>query len=133
MQYWEIGALCQQIKLNSFLCHLLAEWPWQITQALFVILLPFWKTSLVVQEVKHLPTTQETWVQSLGGDDPLEKEMATYSSILVWKIPWTEKPDRLQSVGSQRVEHDWATSLLPLWKTKLVKVFITHGCKDRMR
>ena len=53
---------------------------------------------------------QETRVQSLGREDPLEKEMATNSSILAWKIPWTEEPDRLQSVESQRVGHDWATN-----------------------
>ena len=68
-------------------------------------------TSLVAQIIKHLPTMQETRVQPLGREDLLEKEMATHSSILVWKIPWTEEPGRLQSVGSQRVEHDWATSL----------------------
>ena len=50
--------------------------------------------------------TQETWVQSLGQEDPLEEEMATHSNILTWKIPWTEKPGRLQFVGSQRVRHD---------------------------
>ena len=50
--------------------------------------------------VKHLPTMQETWVQSLGQEDPLEKEMATHSSILAWKIPWLEEPGRLQSMGS---------------------------------
>ena len=54
---------------------------------------------------------QETQVQSLGGEDPLEKEMATHSSILVWKIPWTEESGWLLSMGSQRVGHDWATSL----------------------
>ena len=54
---------------------------------------------------------QETWVQSLGQEDPLEKEMATHSSILAWKIPWIEDPGRIQSMGSQRVGHDWATSL----------------------
>ena len=59
--------------------------------------------------VKNLPAmqeTQETWVQSLGREDPLEKEMATHSSVLAWKIPWTEKPDGLQSTGSQRVSYD---------------------------
>ena len=55
--------------------------------------------------VKCLPTMQETRVQSLGREDPLEKEMATYSSILAWKIPWTEEAGRLQSMGSQRVGH----------------------------
>ena len=55
--------------------------------------------------VKNLPTKQETWVQSLGGEDPLEKELATRSSILAWEIPWTEEPGMLQSVGSQRVGH----------------------------
>ena len=49
---------------------------------------------------------QETWVQSLGREDPLEKDMATHSSILVWEIPWTEETGRLQIVGSQRVKHD---------------------------
>ena len=56
--------------------------------------------------VKRLPTMQEVWVQSLGREDLLEKEMATHSSILAWKIPWTEDPGRLQSMGSQRVQHD---------------------------
>ena len=56
--------------------------------------------------VKHLPTMQETQVQSLGREDPLEKEKGTHSSILAWKIPWMEEPGRLQSTGSQRVRHD---------------------------
>ena len=62
--------------------------------------------SLVAQIVKRLPTVQETQVRSLGWEDPLEKEMATHSSTLAWKIPWTEEPGRLQSMGSQRVGHD---------------------------
>ena len=61
---------------------------------------------LVTQMVKCLPAVQETWVQSLGWKDPLEKEMATHSSTLAWKIPWTEEPGRLQSMGLQRVRHD---------------------------
>ena len=62
--------------------------------------------SLVAQRVKCLPAMQETWVQSLGQEDPLEKEMATHSSTLAWKIPWMEEPGRLQSMGSLRVGHD---------------------------
>ena len=65
-----------------------------------------YQASLVAQRVKRLPTMRETWVQSLGQEDPLEKAMATHSSTLAWKIPWTEKPGRLQSMGSQRVGHD---------------------------
>ena len=61
---------------------------------------------LVAQMVKHLPTMLETRVQSMGREDPLEKEMATYSSTLAWKIPWSEEPGRLQPMGSQRVRHD---------------------------
>ena len=57
-------------------------------------------------DVKNLPAIQETWVQSLGQEDLLEKEMATHSSILAWRIPWTEEPGRLQSMGLQRVGHD---------------------------
>ena len=56
--------------------------------------------------VKCLPAMRETWVQSLGWEDPLEKEMATHSSTLAWKIPWMEEPGRLQSMGSQRLGHD---------------------------
>ena len=62
--------------------------------------------SLVAQRLKHLPAMQETQVRSLGWEDPLEKEMATHSSILAWRIPWTENPGGLQSMGSQRVGHD---------------------------
>ena len=60
----------------------------------------------MAQMVKRLSTTQETRVQALGWEDPLEKEMAIHSSIIAWKIPWTEEPARLQSMGSQRVGHD---------------------------
>ena len=60
--------------------------------------------------VKNLPALQETWVQPLGWDDPLEEDMATHSSILAWRIPWTEEPGGLQSMGSQRVRHDWELS-----------------------
>ena len=67
---------------------------------------PAYLTSLVAQMVKRLPTMQETQVRSLGLEDPLEKEMATHSSILVWKIPWMEKPGWLLSMGLQRVRHD---------------------------
>ena len=63
--------------------------------------------SLVAQMVKNLPAMQETPVQSLGQEDPLEKGMATHSRILAWRIPWTEDPGRLQSMGSQRVRHNW--------------------------
>ena len=66
---------------------------------------------ITAQTVKRLPTMRETPVWSLGREVPLEKEMATHSGILAWKIPWMEKPGRLQSMGSQRVGHDWMTSL----------------------
>ena len=65
----------------------------------------FIEVSLVDQMAKNLPALWETWVQSLGGEDLLEKGMTTYSSILVWRILWTEEPDGLQSMGSQRVGH----------------------------
>ena len=64
------------------------------------------RTSLVAQTVKRLSTTRETQVQSLGWEDPLEEEMAIHSSTIAWKIPWTEEPGRLQSMGLQRVGHD---------------------------
>ena len=80
---------------------------------LYFLILELGKTwaSLVAQRLKRLPAMQETWVGSLGQEDPLEKEMATHCSILAWRIPWVEEPDGLQSMGSQRDGHDWATSL----------------------
>ena len=60
----------------------------------------------MAQTVKNLPAMWETWIRSLGQEDPLEKGMATDSNILAWRIPWTEEPDGLQSKGSQRVRHD---------------------------
>ena len=66
--------------------------------------------SLGAQTVKHLPAMEETRVQSLGQEDPLEEGMATHASVLAWRIPWTEEPDGLQSMGSQRVKHDWVTN-----------------------
>ena len=66
---------------------------------------PIW-ASPVAQRLKCLPAMQETWVRFLGWEDPLEKEMATHSSILAWRTPWTEEPGGLQSTGSQRVGHD---------------------------
>ena len=75
------------------------SWPHSLNQA-----------SVVAQTVKRLPTMWETQVRSLGWEDPLEKEMATHSSALAWKTPRMEEPGRLQSMGLQRVGHDWATS-----------------------
>ena len=71
----------------------------------FIADLVFW-ASLVAQLVKNPSAKQETQVRSLGGEDPLEKEMATHSSIPAWKIPWTEDPGRPQSIGLQRVGHN---------------------------
>ena len=80
---------------------------------LLTILLPLVqdRSSLVIQRVKNLPAMWETRVWSLGWEDSLEKAMAPHSSTLAWRIPWTEEPGGLQSTGSQRVGHDWATSL----------------------
>ena len=69
-------------------------------------LLQYSWASLVAQTVKNLPAIQKTWVQSLGWEDPLEKRMATHSSILAWRIPWTEEPGKIQSMGSQRLGHN---------------------------
>ena len=61
---------------------------------------------LVIKNLPEMQETQETWVQSLGLEDPLEEKMATHSGIFAWRIQWSKKPDRLQSIGSQRVRHD---------------------------
>ena len=78
----------------------------RVMSLLFNMLSRLVLASLVAQSVKRLPAMQETWVRSLGQEDPLEKEMPTHSSILAWRIPQTVEPGRLQSMGSQRVGHD---------------------------
>ena len=84
----------------------------------------FYMASLLAQMVKCLPAMQETRVWFLGREDPLEKEMATHSITLAWKFPWMEEPDRLQSMGLQRVGHDWTTSLhftcMAYWFTRRI-------------
>ena len=78
----------------------------------------------VPQTVRNLPVMQETQVWSLGQEDPLEKEMATYSGILAWRIPWTEEPGGLQSPGLQRVGHDWVTFIFTFkanWEPRRLK------------
>ena len=97
---------------SSFICSLLIFVAW---------------ASLVAQMVKCLPTMRETQVQSLGREDLLEKEMATHSRILAWKIPWMEEPVRLQSMGSQRVGHEWATSLSLSMRSSLI---LTKSCNN---
>ena len=84
------------------------------------------RTSLVAQMVKRLPTMQETWVRSLGWEDPLEKEMAIHSSTLAWKIPWMVERGRLQSMESQRVEHDWV-ALMSMSMSMKIMVTFSHG------
>ena len=79
--------------------------PWHVFQIL-VSNIPPLGASLVAQLVKNLPAMQKTWVQSLGQEDPLEKGMATHSSIVACRIPWTEEPGGLQSMGLQRVRHN---------------------------
>ena len=111
--WWEklVLALVGRSLLHKALIQLSAD-GWGCSSSLLI----FWPqpsclwVSLIAQMVTNLPAVQETQVQSLGQEDPLEKEMATHSSILTWKIPWTEEPGELQSMGSQRVGHDWATN-----------------------
>ena len=81
--------------------------------------------SLVAQMVKNLPAMKETWIQSLGQEDSLEKRVTTHSSIPAWRIPWTGEPGRLQSTESERVRHDWvtntvATTIFPCWYISLI-------------
>ena len=73
---------------------------------IYIVQLKYIWASLLAQMVKNLLAMQETWIRSLGHEDSLEKEMAAHSSILAWRIPWTEEPGRLQSMGLQRVGHD---------------------------
>ena len=83
--------------------------------------------TLIAQLLKNLPAVQETWVQFLDWEDPLEKEMATHSSILAWRVPWTEEPGRLQSMGSQTVGCDLATKPPPLLYNPLLSLFTLNA------
>ena len=85
--------------------------------------------SLVAHMAENPPAMQETWVWSLGWEDPLEKEMATHSRILAWRIPWTEEPGGLQSMRSQRVGHDWVTDTTG-WQTRTA--VLTRWCITRV-
>ena len=91
----------RKMACNKFLCVCVCVSP-------FFLCIPmvYDGASLVAQRLKCLPGIRETWVRSLGLEDPLEKEMATYSSTLAWRVPWREEPGRRQSMGSQRVGHD---------------------------
>ena len=101
---------------TKYIYYLLTSWisKWDVLpmtlyvtgQWIFFFFLPIF----VAQTIKNVPAMQETWVWSLGREDPLEEGMATHSSILAWRIPWTEEPGRLQSMKLQRVGHDWATN-----------------------
>ena len=78
--------------------------------------------SLMAQMVKNLSVMRQTWVQSLGWEDPLEEGMATHSSILAWRIPWTEEPGRLQSMGSQRVGHEISMVMFIFFNSPLIGI-----------
>ena len=115
---------------------------WLVSQNIPCLLWLFmlsYGASLMAQTVKNLPAMRETWVQSPGWEDPLEKEMATHSSILAWRIPWTEEPGRLQSKGSKRAGQEWVTNTTVSYTesfnvatVKLVNLFlfVTSGFYD---
>ena len=88
-------------------------------------------TPLIVQLVKNLPVMQETWLQSLGWEDLLEKGMATQYCILAWRIPWTEEPGRLESMGSQRVRQAWVMNTCAHFQLFGTKPGWGHGFDDR--
>ena len=91
-------------KYTEFVLKVIADSPSSITAAHTACTSNRLTSSLIAQSVKNLPARQETRVQFLGQEDPLEKEMATHSSILAWRLPWTEEPGRLESTGSQELE-----------------------------
>ena len=109
-----IGSFIYQSMLCTF--NMLFSFPYPICWA-----------SLMAQMVKHLSAMQDTWVQSLGQEDPLEKEMAAHSSTLAWKIPYMEEPNRLQSTGWQRVRHDWEMSLSLHFSPHILSLYLEQN------
>ena len=108
---------CSLVTLNSWLPRINLGWGFPSLHKVLLCL-------LVVQTVNNLPAMRETQVWSLGQEDPLEKGMATHSSVLVWRISWTEEPGGLQSMGSQRVGQGWAANI-PTFKRVLT--FLRYG------
>ena len=102
---WSLGLLCASEAAEGP-CLPRALQIWQEKQGKMIVT---WG-SMMAQMVKNPPAVWETWVGSLGWEDPLEEGMATHSSILAWRTPWTKEPGELQSMGSQRLRHDWAIS-----------------------
>jgi len=100
----------QVVTFHMYLIYI----PWVFMYSKNLMLKCVFLTSLVAQMVKNLPIMWEIWVWFLGWEDPLEEGMATHSSILAWRIPRTEEPGGLQSMGSQRVRHDWVTNTFTL-------------------
>ena len=82
-----------------------------------------WRASLVAQTEMNLPAVWETWVQSLYWEDSLEKGKGTHSSILAWRIPWTEEPGGLQSKGLQRVRHNWVTNTFTWYNVEILNIY----------
>ena len=122
------------IRVFSIEMVLLIRWPkyWSCSFSIipfkaYLGLISFRIASLVAQTVKRLSTMWETWVWSLGWEDPLENEMAIHSRTIDWKIPWTEEPGRLQTMGSQRVRHDWVTSLTLTFRIDWLDLLVVQG------
>ena len=101
---FDLACVASSLSLTFLICKMGTKSPTFQDYYMDQILIP--RASLVAQTVKNLPAVQETQVQSQGQEDSLEKGMATHSSILAWRIPWTVEPGGLQSTGSQRVGHD---------------------------
>ena len=120
------GTAGEQASTPCFTADLL----WVLLANLFISSLLRWRASLVAQMVESLPAKSETRVWSLGQEDPLEKEVATHSSILAWKIPWTEEPGGLRPMGLQRVGHDWATNTHALNLSGPVSLSVEWGCTE---
>ena len=112
--YWEKFSLHKYIIFYVDRCIWGRKlWPWIKYDNFFLysyIMFIWVQASLVAQMVRSLLAMQETWIRSLGWEDPQEEGMAIHSSILAWRIPWTEKPGGLQSMGSHRTGHDWVTN-----------------------
>ena len=133
MEKLRFSSQLKQGFLSHFPIYLLVRFHLELPKPTFAMasyffpFILFQLSSLVAQMVKRLPTMWETQVWSLGWEDTLEKEMATHSGTFAWRIPWMEERCRLQSMGSQRVGHDWATLLSLFTFQVLEKEMATHS------
>ena len=126
------NSIQKPLHYNSLVIQIINIEGFYFFRGIWIFYKSFRMASLVAQLIKNLPVMLQTWVRSLDQENPQEKEMATHSSIFAWRIPWTEEPDELQSMESQRVGHDWVSNFTSAFKITSKIMEKTHICHTKL-